>query len=628
MRSFAALLLLAFLCAFAPAFAADQLSYGADYRGRDLELEGYFSHYFINEKDKLFYIHMRIYMPEGETHVICCFSSTDGVNLLSLKEHAKISLKGRCTSSSVWPDHCELFLNKCSSVSILEPPAKEGPWSKPKANPKFLAGNYAGKTVQLFGEVAKGELSGDGASVVVSKKLDGGKAVVRIDLKESLGKFDLNTLKIGADAYICGVCVEQKLEQDLLNPKESVLTIKMVDAHIAISPLKSGPVAAAAVIPPAKQQPAPAKNPEPEGKADAERKLADAAKKAEADKKEAREKEEAFAVSFNEAEAMKSIITVKGDKSSGTGFIASWKGRKHLITNIHVILDNESQFLTVSNERVEASDPMLCEDRDLAFFLLDEKCELPALELEEDMGAVEAESPVVVYGNSLGAEVNTRLKGKMKSLGPKNLEISAEIVPGNSGSPILSAKTGKVLGVAAYGIETRPTFVDGVAKPAEVHRFGLRLDNVDPGALQKFDAKKYESDVKMRNALAAANELAFTILSDIFEMSNGSSYPTLDPSKYDLKKYPSMGSVIKDWNDLVRKDKSKAGAKSIGSVNNPASALKRLKSQVSTPVAGIKGKPVHYKWIKGEIDRELECNESYCAAFEKMIKNNNSVPGL
>jgi hypothetical protein len=91
---------------------------------------------------------------------------------------------------------------------------------------------------------------------------------------------------------------------------------------------------------------------------------------------------------------------------------------------------------------------------------------------------------IVVLGNSGGGGVVTKLEGKLVGLGPDRIEVSAEFIPGNSGSPIIHIPTGKVIGIATY-LTRRYEEFSGNAQtsgratgPLVVRRFGYRLDSV------------------------------------------------------------------------------------------------------------------------------------------------------
>jgi hypothetical protein len=87
---------------------------------------------------------------------------------------------------------------------------------------------------------------------------------------------------------------------------------------------------------------------------------------------------------------------------------------------------------------------------------------------------------IVVAGNSEGEGVVREIPGKLVGLGPDRIEVDAEFVPGNSGSPILLKSTGQVIGVATY--MKIPRSLRGSTKSVtslnEVRRFGYRMDTI------------------------------------------------------------------------------------------------------------------------------------------------------
>ena len=72
------------------------------------------------------------------------------------------------------------------------------------------------------------------------------------------------------------------------------------------------------------------------------------------------------------------------------------------------------------------------------------------LELDQSRISVKIGDAIVVLGNSGGGGVVTKLEGKLVGIGPDRIEVSAEFIPGNSGSPIIHVPTGKVIGIATY----------------------------------------------------------------------------------------------------------------------------------------------------------------------------------
>jgi len=315
--------------------------------------------------------------------------------------------------------------------------------------------------------------------------------------------------------------------------------------------------------------------------------------------------------SINESDLMRSIVTVQGDNASGSAFIANVKGRLFLITNIHVIFDNEPKFLSISNEKLEVGPPLLANDRDIALYELKNPEKLSALELEDDVVSLPPEEPLIVFGNSMGAGVNTRLKGNVKGVGPSTIEISAKIVPGNSGSAIIDFKTGKVIGVSTYGLSrAKASVMTKGTRFEEVRRFGTRVDNLDLDALEPFDARKYAADVKAYKELVALNELGYAFLSDIYAGKDGKLNLTLSPSRYDFAKYSGLERLVNDWNNSLRN----------GSADSIPSLLTRMKDQVSKPAEKLRKQKAGYAWTKSSMERLIEVNDSYAKAIDNLRK--------
>ncbi len=125
---------------------------------------------------------------------------------------------------------------------------------------------------------------------------------------------------------------------------------------------------------------------------------------------------------------------------------------------------------------------------------------------------------LTAYGNALGDEVAINANGTLRAIGPLRVEITAPIVNGHSGGPILVA--GKVIGVNTSGrlvnsnvwmtdseYETRHKTVGRkvIEKPV-IRRFGTRLDTLVPNVLEVFDAEMQYHDLKFyRTLVQAAN---------------------------------------------------------------------------------------------------------------------------
>jgi len=325
-------------------------------------------------------------------------------------------------------------------------------------------------------------------------------------------------------------------------------------------------------------------------------------------------------------DCQRAIASVKGEKVSGAAFLALVGGRRCLVTCSRFLFDSTAQFVLPPSERLDVSNPLLSEDRDIAVFELpDETAKgLPFLKIEESLESVPHDSPLFLL--TPAAKDSPGSKGLLKGVGPRNLEVSAEFDAKSLGSPIIDAKTFKVLGVAAYGTRPRPAFTTQGTRFSEVRRFGLRLDNLPPSSLQALDKKALAADVKLYNSVASMNELALQLLTGIYRFEGKAWRPFIDPAKFDSKAYPSIQGVLKDWNELVKKGALSTGGAS-KFTNSPESVATRFRSQISMPIANVKKEQANSKWIRSELEEQLELNKYYCDAFDGLRKDIEAFSG-
>ncbi len=149
----------------------------------------------------------------------------------------------------------------------------------------------------------------------------------------------------------------------------------------------------------------------------------------------------------------------KQEVGSGTGFIVSEDGL--ILTNKHVVLDDEAEYVAVTSEgqrypvKVLARDPF----QDLAVLKISGQSKFIPLQLGNS-DTLEVGQTVIAIGNALGEFRNTVSVGVVSGLG-RNITASgggltetienliqtdAAINPGNSGGPLLNL-AGQVIGV-------------------------------------------------------------------------------------------------------------------------------------------------------------------------------------
>ncbi|MGH7296581.1 MAG: S1C family serine protease [Polyangiaceae bacterium] len=155
------------------------------------------------------------------------------------------------------------------------------------------------------------------------------------------------------------------------------------------------------------------------------------------------------------ARALPSVVTIRTQRSLGTGFLVKPDG--WIATNLHVVVGGPKVVVTLRDGRqlpvieLLAANP----DHDLALVRVAAHG-LPALALG-DSDAMRPGDPVVAIGNPMGLEdtvsnglVSARRKVQGGAL--EVLQVSAPIAPGSSGGPIFNDR-GEVIGVATAVVE-------------------------------------------------------------------------------------------------------------------------------------------------------------------------------
>ena len=205
-------------------------------------------------------------------------------------------------------------------------------------------------------------------------------------------------------------------------------------------------------------------------------------------------------------DAEEAVLVLETDGGRGSGFLVQENGRVWIYTNQHVVGDVLSlKAVDMTGKEIELGIMELAIDRDLARFAAEEK---RGLKLADEF---KIGDEVSVFGNSQGEGVITRGDGSILGLSATTVEVSSEIVSGNSGGPVLDGD-GRVVGVSSF-----VTFRDPSADPTmaetryeKPRRFALRLDQeIDFRAVTSEDYEEYYEIY--RSGVAVFDEgLAFT----------------------------------------------------------------------------------------------------------------------
>lgn len=145
--------------------------------------------------------------------------------------------------------------------------------------------------------------------------------------------------------------------------------------------------------------------------------------------------------------AIASTVVLRTPTGGGSGFVVEDDGQKFIVTNQHVLLgttQEELEIVTTQGKRLTPVALEIVSGADLARISV---AEAPAsLSFATSANVDDA---VATVGNSLDAGVITLNAGTIKGIGASELEVDCEVVPGQSGGPLIN-KEGDVLGVTTY----------------------------------------------------------------------------------------------------------------------------------------------------------------------------------
>jgi hypothetical protein len=239
------------------------------------------------------------------------------------------------------------------------------------------------------------------------------------------------------------------------------------------------------------------------------------------------------------------ISKIGAPQEGATGFIVTHQGRLYVVTNIHVIegfAESEADLTWYEGPKMSAHgerdaryarqriafhafdrpgvrpepsylgfmartdlptfrtrdgrvlslgrDMLLSRSRDIA--LLPVQTEIPPLQFSRS--APTKQENIFIVSNPEAAGTVYLVRGSVKGIGPDRLELRMDgsgLVGGMSGSPVVSASSGRVIGVVSYS-RIRPEFdpeqvikeertvgIWGRTSNSRVRDFGYRLDNLD-----------------------------------------------------------------------------------------------------------------------------------------------------
>lgn len=270
------------------------------------------------------------------------------------------------------------------------------------------------------------------------------------------------------------------------------------------------------------------------------------------------------------------IVVITGDKGSGTGFFAKIKDTIFLVTNMHVISGQTTiKARTMDGEDVQIGGIFGAQNADIALLKLAKEPKAyfdaePSVNTANKTG-----DQILVPGNSLGGGTILQTEGKIVAIGPDKIEHDAPTFHGNSGSPILSTSSWKVLGVDTESVtvslsdtsDRSSANKNGSQIKSSVRLFGYRLDSV--AQWEGIDWARFSQQSKR---LQDANDLVTAV------------HAVLRRDVKGWKQHPSTNSAMTSLGELATKPRvsvAEVTAKAETVVLNFRNALKKVEQDAA-----------------------------------------------
>ena len=301
-----------------------------------------------------------------------------------------------------------------------------------------------------------------------------------------------------------------------------------------------------------------------------------------------------------------SLVFVTGTAAAGSGFIATVGSANYLITNVHVAAGiRDAAFRTLDGAAVRGGAASMAVGEDIFCMAVPSAAKpLPVMQGVDTNAAVG--DAVVVLGNADGQGVVNTIVGKIVGIGPNLVEIDAPFVPGNSGSPIIHLKTGKVIGVATYLVTNQYDLTTNkkLARPV-VRRFGYRIDSVK--GWQAVNMRIFYGQADEMESIEGLTDDLYDFFRDLDENHGG---VTLDRHTN-----PVIKGRIDDW---VAEKGSHPSAEDATEADE--NFISFLKIACRSDVAAAQ-RQINYDYFVRQLADQKQTRDQMAGAFEQIIRN-------
>jgi hypothetical protein len=301
-----------------------------------------------------------------------------------------------------------------------------------------------------------------------------------------------------------------------------------------------------------------------------------------------------------------SLVFVTGTEGSGSGFIATIGNANYLVTNVHVTAAlRDAAFKTLDGTVVQGGTPSMAVGEDI-FCMAMPSGGKPFEVMEGVDSNAAVGDDVVVLGNAEGAGVVNTIMGKIVGIGPNLVEINAPFVPGNSGSPIVHLKTGKVIGVATYLVTNQYDLTTNQKlKQPVVRRFGYRLDSVK--AWQPVNWRAFDAQATEMESIDTLTDDLYDFFRDMNE-----NHGIVTRGRHNN---PAIKDRIDDW--LNEKSHSPSEEDAAEADANFVSFLKIVCQSDVTAAQGW----ITYDYFRRDLADQKQTRDEMTKAFQQIIRN-------
>lgn len=298
-----------------------------------------------------------------------------------------------------------------------------------------------------------------------------------------------------------------------------------------------------------------------------------------------------------------SLIFVEGGGGSGSGFVCRTKDGDFLLTNQHVVAAMPSfRFTRLDRTPIPTGAMAAAIGHDIMRFAI-QTADAPLQAMENVETGATIGDEIVVLGNTEGARVIQPLPGRLIGIGPDRVEVSAEFLPGNSGSPIIHVKSGKVLGIATYLMTSKFSEFTSAEKKS-VRRFGYRIDSV-----KEWQGVHWPTFQAERAAMDKVEALTVDLIGLIREMS-GKTQPNST-----VYTNPALARTIRELDTTL-------GRRQL-SVPDRQRAVQSFFANIRSMSQGDVNQArqtMRYSYFQEGLNEQVQVREEIYKLFDKLIK--------